>query len=105
MAGGWRERSGVWSACRCGSAVGDRTGGGWWCAGPAAPPPAEPKLVFEDDFNGRSLNLTRWRPYDSTGNAGHGLRRPSAISLDGAGYLVITASTVEGQVVSGGMAN
>jgi endo-1,3-1,4-beta-glycanase ExoK len=61
--------------------------------------------VFEDDFGGRALDRRAWSPYDSAGNAGHGLRRPSAIALDGAGHLVITASMVGGRLVSGGMAS
>lgn len=63
-----------------------------------------PGPVFVDDFYGHALDTDKWRTYDSAGNAGHGLRRPSAISLDGAGHLVITASMAGGQLVSGGMA-
>jgi beta-glucanase (GH16 family) len=73
-------------------------------AGPV-PQPSPRQLLFEDDFNGTTVDTAHWRLYDSSGNAGHGLRRPSAISLDGAGHLVITARTVDGQLVSGGMAN
>jgi beta-glucanase (GH16 family) len=63
------------------------------------------KLVFEDDFNGTTLNTAGWSPYKSAGNAGNGLRRPSAFSLDGDGHLVITARMINGRIVSGGMSN
>jgi Glycosyl hydrolases family 16 len=72
---------------------------------PTPPPAAGRKLVFEDDFNGRAVNTARWRPYDAAGNAGNGLRRPSAVSLDGHGNLVITASMANGEIVSGGMSS
>jgi Glycosyl hydrolases family 16 len=75
---------------------------------PAQPPAAGPdgrRLVFEDDFDGTVLNTLSWRPYNSAGNAGNGLRRGSAIQLDGAGNLVISAQMVNGQLVSGGMSN
>jgi beta-glucanase (GH16 family) len=68
-----------------------------------APGPEGRRLVSEDDFDGTALNTTIWSPYNSAGNAGNGLRRASAISLDGAGHLVISAETVNGQLVSGGM--
>ena len=61
-------------------------------------------LVFQDEFNGTRLDHRRWAPYFSPGNAGHGLRRPSAFSLDGKGHLVVTARMRAGQLVSGGMA-
>jgi beta-glucanase (GH16 family) len=72
-----------------------------------APPPAAAgrKLVFEDDFDGTTLNTANWSPYNSAGNAGNGLRRSSALSLDGDGHLVITAGMTDGQIVSGGMSN
>jgi hypothetical protein len=78
---------------------------------PAYPLPSTPlpavgrKLVFEDDFDGTTLDTASWNPYNSTGNAGNGLRRPSALSLDGDGHLVITADMADGQIVSGGMSN
>jgi beta-glucanase (GH16 family) len=75
---------------------------------PAQPPATAPdgrRLAFADDFDGTVLNATSWRPYNSAGNAGNGLRRGSAIQLDGGGSLVITAQMVDGQLVSGGMSN
>jgi beta-glucanase (GH16 family) len=60
--------------------------------------------VFEDDFNGTTLDTGSWTRYNAAGNGGHGLRRPQAISLDGAGNLVVTAQMNGGQIVSGGMA-
>lgn len=75
-------------------------------APPPAPPvpaaPAGPRLVFEDDFSGRQLNRM-WTPYVSAGYNGNGLRRASALTLDGNGNLVVTAQMIDGQVVSGGM--
>jgi endo-1,3-1,4-beta-glycanase ExoK len=61
-------------------------------------------LVYADSFNGNSLDTSRWSPYHSPGNAGNGLRRPSAFSLTGNGTLVVTARMVHGRIVSGGMA-
>ena len=46
---------------------------------------------------------SNWSPYNSPGHDGNGLRRESAIQLDGSGNLVITANSVNGQPVSGGM--
>ena len=63
------------------------------------------RLVFQDDFNGNALNATAWSAYNSAGHAGNGLRRPSAFTVDGQGHLVVTAQNVDGQIVSGGMAN
>jgi beta-glucanase (GH16 family) len=62
------------------------------------------QLVFSDDFDGGELDTDSWYVYDSEGNAGHGLRRPSAVTVEG-GRLVITASMADGQLVSGGMAH
>ncbi len=59
--------------------------------------------VFRDDFNGDRVSNS-WNQYDSVGNAGFGLRRPSAISVSN-GRLVITAEMVDGKLVSGGMAH
>lgn len=71
-----------------------------------APPTASgATLVFEDNFDGTVLNTNAWTPYNSAGNGGNGLRRPSAFSLDGNGNLVVTAQMVNGQLVSGGMSN
>jgi beta-glucanase (GH16 family) len=66
-------------------------------------PRAGRKLVFDDEFNGKTLDRTKWTPYDSVGNRGFGLRRPSAFRLDGSGRLIVTAQTVNGVLVSGGM--
>ena len=79
-----------------GSAVASTTGTG---------PSAQRRLIFSDEFDGTALDLNRWSPYSSAGHDGNGLRRPSAISLDGQGNLVMTASMLNGQIVSGGMSN
>lgn len=56
------------------------------------------RLLAADEFDGTSVDTGRWDLYDSVGNGGVGLRRPSAISQSG-GTLRITA---RGDV-SGGM--
>jgi len=63
------------------------------------------RLLFEDDFDGTQLNTAAWSTYNGTGYNGHGLRRPYAITLDGQGHLAITAQTINGTTVTGGMAN
>jgi hypothetical protein len=70
-----------------------------------SPNPNGRKLVFQDDFNGNAVNAANWSLYNSPGHAGNGLRRPSAFSTDGQGHLVITAQTIDGKIVSGGMAS
>lgn len=62
------------------------------------------KLAFEDDFNGTRVDTVNWQLYNSPGNAGFGLRRPSAFS-ESNGCLIITAQMIDGKLVSGGMAN
>ncbi len=69
----------------------------------AAGAPAYSHLVFDDEFRGRSIDTTKWSLYSGPGNNGRGLREPSAVSLDGHGNLVITASMHNGQLVSGGL--
>lgn len=60
-------------------------------------------LEFEDHFSGNGSPLnSQWSAYNSAGNRGYGLRRPSAISLWG-GSLNIRASMENGSLVSGGM--
>jgi beta-glucanase (GH16 family) len=61
-------------------------------------------LVWSDEFNGSSVDTTKWYRYDSAGHAGNGLRRPWAIS-EGSGLLTITARMVNGTLVSGGMSS
>lgn len=79
-------------------------------SGPVPPPAESPSppgrtLVFQENFTGTMLNTAEWRPYDSTGNGGNGLRRPSAISLDGDGHLVIDSRMIDGEIVSGGLSH
>lgn len=66
------------------------------------PNPIVWKLDFEDSFNGTSVNTSNWSMYNSSGHAGHGLRRPDAFSVKD-GNLVITAQMADGKLVSGGM--
>lgn len=72
---------------------------------PARATAAAAGRVFDEEFSGSHLNRSRWSPYDSPGNQDHGLRRPSAFSLDGRGHLVVTAQMRNGRIVSGGMAS
>jgi beta-glucanase (GH16 family) len=74
-------------------------------AQPDVPGAAGRQLLFQDDFNGTQLNSAAWSPYNGPGYNGHGVRRPSAITLDGQGNLVITAQMINGTVVTGGMSN
>jgi beta-glucanase (GH16 family) len=68
------------------------------------PAPGTWQLVFDDEFGGAHLNPASWHVYDGPGNGGHGLRRPSAVALNGRGQLVITARMIGGLIVSGGLA-
>ena len=56
--------------------------------------PAARRLIFADEFNGTALYTSAWAPYNSRGNAGYGLRRPSAFTLE-EGNLVVTAKIVD----------
>ena len=64
----------------------------------------ESTLVFEDNFNGSSVDTGAWSQYYSAGHAGNGLRRPSAFTVSN-GQLVVTAQMVNGKIVSGGMSH
>lgn len=64
---------------------------------------AEFERVFRDDFNGSAV-AGHWSQFNSTGNAGYGLRRPSANSVSN-GRLIITAAMRNGSLESGGMAH
>lgn len=61
-------------------------------------------LVFQDDFNGSAINQNDWYLYNSPGNGGYGLRRPSAWSTEN-GLAVATATWDGTNVTSGGMSN
>jgi beta-glucanase (GH16 family) len=65
----------------------------------------EPKwnLIFQDDFNDSTLNRSAWSPYTSLGENGNGLRRPEAFSLVD-GNLVVSATMIDSNIISGGMA-
>lgn len=73
----------------------------------AAPRGTRPfrRLILDDEFSGGTLDTTRWQPFSGKGNRGNGTRSPSAISLDGHGNLVITASTQHGRLVAGGISS
>ena len=70
---------------------------------PTLPSPQR-KLLFADEFNGSSLDITNWGLYNGPGHGGNGLRRPSAVSVSG-GSLVMTAKMVNGKLESGGMSH
>jgi hypothetical protein len=61
------------------------------------------RRVFDDEFSGRSVSAANWNLYSGPGNAGRGLRAHAAVGVDGRGHLVITASMVFGQILSGGL--
>ncbi|MEM7342073.1 MAG: carbohydrate-binding domain-containing protein, partial [Actinomycetota bacterium] len=76
--------------------------------------PLDAELVYRQDFSDGAITTDEWIVYDSIGNAGYGLRRPSAISVvadseatEGGHLLAITADMGTGdeadQLVSGGM--
>jgi hypothetical protein len=66
--------------------------------------PAGYTLVWEDLFDtGTAPDSTLWGMYDSAGNGGNGLRRPSAFSVHD-GMVDVVAQMQNGQLVSGGMA-
>jgi beta-glucanase (GH16 family) len=69
-----------------------------------APPAACWDLVLDENFNGSSLDSAVWTAYNSEGNAGFGLRRPSAVSVAD-GVLTITAQMQDGNLVSGGLSH
>jgi len=62
------------------------------------------RLAFAEDFAGPTVEADDWDLYDSPGNAGFGLRRPSAIAVRD-GILVITAQMIDDTLVTGGMAH
>jgi beta-glucanase (GH16 family) len=70
----------------------------------AAPASAAWQLADADYFTGSTVNTTRWSVYNGTGNQGHGVRRPSQVTV-GNGRLIITARMVNGVLYSGGIAN
>lgn len=77
---------------------------------PVPPPPYTERnvnweLVFEDNFDGTSVNEAEWLLYGPyAGHAGNGLRIPRAISVED-GLVVVTAQMVDGVLESGGMAH
>ena len=82
-------------------------------APPASTVPADGSVIYYNDFSSGSLG-PEWEQYDSIGNGGWGLRRPSAISIisdptatSGGKCLSITAKmgsgAEAGQLVSGGL--
>jgi hypothetical protein len=84
---------------------------------PTPPEPRDPidaEMVYQEDFSSGFINTLDWRIYDEGGNAGWGLRRPSAFTVEpspeaerGGNLLRVTAAMGEGEeadsMVSGGM--
>lgn len=83
---------------------------------PSIPQPRSPlaaELVYDEDFASGAIDTTDWRLYDEAGNAGWGLRRPSAFDVVGSdeaergNLLRVTAAMGDGDesdsLVSGGM--
>jgi hypothetical protein len=75
----------------------------------SAPPPTQPvsskwRLLVSDDFNGSSVDTSKWTVYGPNwrGNAGYGLRDHRAVSVAN-GLLTITAQMLNGVLVSGGV--
>lgn len=62
------------------------------------------RLLASDDFNGTTIDTTKWRVYGPNwpGHAGNGLRDGRAVSI-GNGMLTITAQMINGVLVSGGV--
>ena len=73
--------------------------------GPESDAADQRRLVWADEFNAPFLDLATWRPFDGPGHANFGLRRPSAVALDGVGNLVLTGSMQDGKIVAGGIAS
>ena len=65
---------------------------------------AEWELVFEENFDGTSVDVDTWNMYYGKGHVGNSLRRPEAFSIED-GLLAVTAQMKDGQLVSGGMAH
>lgn len=74
------------------------TAGGTNTTGPTAPSTQFKNLIFEDQFEGTTINTSNWSLYSGEGNAGIGTRDPSADTVKN-GELLITG---KGDV-SGGM--
>ncbi len=114
----WYQRSMCLSAGAATDWISPRlnTTGGSTAAAPAPVPVSAPapactsgrpiwNLAFDDQFTGDGAALgSSWSAYNSSGNAGNGLRRSSALSLWG-GTLNIRASMEGGTIVSGGLSH
>jgi beta-glucanase (GH16 family) len=92
-----------------------QTGIGIWLASPVTSftvqngtptptPTTKWQLLVSDDFDGSTLDTTKWKVYGPNwqGNAGNGLRDGRAVSLQN-GTLTITAQMLNGVLVSGGV--
>jgi beta-glucanase (GH16 family) len=68
--------------------------------------PADWRLLLSDDFDGTSLDTSKWLAYGPNwpGHGGNGIRDGSAVSVGG-GVLTITARMAGGSLVSGAIAS
>jgi hypothetical protein len=121
---GW-DGSAPWTASWNTSAVGDGThqitargqnGLGLWISSAARSftvqngsstqpsPSSKWRLVMSDNFDGSTLDLTKWKVYGPnwSGHNGNGLRDGRAVSIQN-GTLTVTAQMLSGILVSGGV--
>ena len=67
---------------------------------PVAPPGKTWRLVWHDEFDGRSLDTTRWS-FRPEGPRRDGWWMKEAVAVDGEGHLVISALKKDGKYLSG----
>ncbi|WP_433382260.1 glycoside hydrolase family 16 protein [Actinoplanes sp. CA-142083] len=72
------------------------------CARPTAPSGWGP-LIFQDDFNGKSLTATKWSVYDDPD--GHVPRDPSRVTVAGGELRITGGKGADGRDVSGGLSS
>jgi beta-glucanase (GH16 family) len=65
---------------------------------PTVPGPDGWTLRDSDEFDGSRLDLSRWRVYDGPGNAGVGLRRPSAVTVEDGALAIEARGDVSGGI-------
>ncbi len=72
----------------------------------ASPPKSDPtqwRQVFNEDFDGTTLDTTKWSAFYGAGHGGNGVRRPSQVKVEN-GNLVLTSQMINGVLTSGGIA-
>jgi hypothetical protein len=63
------------------------------CVRAAAPPPANYRLVWADEFDGQALDLRKWE-YRGLGPRRDAVNVKDCVALDGHGHLVLTTKRV-----------